>query len=350
MKHNQSSTRMRFVEEPKEFNKYTEREQLQYCLGALLYMPATKDFTRAIKNWRYPELTSIAMCFEDACEDERVEEAEQNVLETLDVLTEAIQDGELQQSEVPLIFFRVRSMEQFQHFSQQLKPEHIKLVTGFIFPKFNSKNGMKYLSYLKTLNEQFGEPLYGMPILEDRRIAQKEARIEELLKIKTILDQYKDLVLNVRVGCTDLSSCFGVRRSFEQTIYDVITVKDCLSDILNVFLRDDGYVISGPVWEYFPKGINGNEDFNIECGLKRETCLDKINGFIGKTCIHPTQVKRVNEIYAVTEGEFRDAQQILQMSSGVAKGSSGMNETKPHKNWATRIMGRAIAYGVVEED
>ena len=55
----------------------------------------------------------------------------------------------------------------------------------------------------------------------------------------------------MRVGATDFSSAFGVRRGIDYTIYDIMPVRDCLSDILNVFSRNNEYVVSGPVWEYF---------------------------------------------------------------------------------------------------
>ena len=39
MKHHRHKPGFKFVVEPVEFGKYTERELLQYCLGATLYMP-----------------------------------------------------------------------------------------------------------------------------------------------------------------------------------------------------------------------------------------------------------------------------------------------------------------------
>lgn len=348
MKHNNFNLKEKFIKEPEEFNKHTKREQLQYCLGGVLYMPATKDFAQAIISRKYPDLTTIAMCFEDACEDDRVSEAEENVLRMLDTLVEAVQGNRLSLDDVPLIFFRVRSVQQFEHFSYQLKPEYARLITGFIFPKFNTRNGYGYFSNLEHLNEQFGEILYGMPILEDKSIAWKETRIEELLQIRDRLCQYRDLVLGVRVGCTDFSSCFGVRRSPSQTIYDVLTVRDCLTDILNVFIRDNDFVVSAPVWEYFP--TDSSRDSMVINGLLNELTLDRVNGFIGKTCIHPTQLPFINGAFVVTEEEFEDAQQILSISDGVVKGSHGMNEAKPHRRWAGRICGMASAYGIIKNE
>ena len=41
-----------------------------------MYMPGTKDFLQPILDKKYPGLTSMVMCFEDACKEELVPEAE----------------------------------------------------------------------------------------------------------------------------------------------------------------------------------------------------------------------------------------------------------------------------------
>jgi len=149
-----------------------------------------------------------------------------------------------------------------------------------------------------------------------------------------------------------------------------MTVRDCLLDILNMFIRNNDYTVSGPVWEYFRASkemrfkdlpvvdvqeslikrepiINAAVD-----GLMREIILDKANGFIGKTIIHPTHLNYVNGLMAVTREEYEDASQILDTSGGVIKSASGnkMNEIGPHRNWAERLLMRAQAYGVVENE
>lgn len=210
-----------------------------------------------------------------------------------------------------------------------------------------------------------------MPIIEDPEAAFKDTRMTELISIKEILDKYKDIVLQVRVGATDFSSYFGVRRGVDYSIYDILTVREILSDIINVFGRNNDYVISGPVWEYFRASKNMMFDelpsYDIEdCllkripivnteidGLLREVILDKANGFVGRTVIHPTHIKYVNAMQAVTEEEYRDAVNILSSEKGgVFKGENGnkMNEVKPHTNWATKIYMRARAYGVIENE
>lgn len=368
MKHHQYNPNYRFIKKPAEFNKYTDRNLLQYCLGATMYMPSTKDFAQAIIENKYPGLTSMVMCFEDACPEEAVPAAEINSIHVLDMLRDAEDKGLLMYEDIPLLFFRVRSLEQFEHFAGMLRPEHIRYITGFNFPKFNSVNGDRYMSHLFELNDKFEEILYGMPIIEDARVAFKETRLPELMVIKNICDSYKELILNLRVGGTDFSSCFGVRRGINSTIYDILTVSNCLMDILNVFTRNNDYTVSGPVWEYFR--VNKRMKFedlpkidiqntllkrtpvvnDAVDGLMRELILDQANGFMGKTCIHPTHLNFINGMLAVTQDEYNDAYQILQTSDGVIKGSKGMNEIKPHTNWATKILMRAEAYGVIKDE
>jgi citrate lyase beta subunit len=369
MRHHQYNPSFEFVKEPVDYDKYTDRSLLQYCLGATMYMPGTKDFVQKIVGRNYPGLTSMVMCFEDACPEEEVPAAELNSIHLLDELDRLEKEGTLNYKDVPLVFFRVRNLEQFCHFSAMLRPEHIRFITGINFPKFNSVTAEGYMHHLKELNARFGEVIYGMPIIEDRRVAYKESRLGELVAIKSVLDRYKDLVLNIRVGGTDFSSCFGVRRGINYTIYDILTVSNCLMDILNVFTRDNDYTVSGPVWEYFKanksmKAMTELPKVDLQQtllkrkaivndavdGLMRELILDQANGFMGKTCIHPSHLVFINGMLAVTKDEYDDAYQIIHTKGGVIKGTKGMNEIGPHKNWAEKIMMRAAAYGVIEND
>ena len=65
---------------------------------------------------------------------------------------------------------------------------------------------------------------------------------------RLFIDAYSDIILNIRVGGTDFSSKFGLRRSVDSSIYNVRVVSDCLIDIINMFARDgQDYVISAPV-------------------------------------------------------------------------------------------------------
>lgn len=371
MRHHLYNPDFKFVVEPENFDKYTDRELLQYCLGATMYMPGTKDFAPKILSGAMPGLTTIVLCFEDACPEDQVEAAEENVHRLLDTVTGAVEEGVLAPEKVPLIFVRIRNLPQFKRFSEKLTKHQVRALCGINFPKFNAENGYEYFAHLRDLNERFGEVLYGMPIIEDPEVAYKESRMTQLLGIKKILDKYHDLVLQVRVGGTDFSSVFGVRRGVDYSIYDIMTVRECLSDIVNVCGRNNDYVISGPVWEYFraPKELmfedlpkHSLDDYlmkrlpivnNEIDGLLREVILDKANGFVGRTVIHPTHVKFVNAMMAVTKEEYDDACMILgNHNGGVMKGTGAnkMNEVKPHTNWAAKIYMRARAFGVIENE
>lgn len=370
MRHHKYHPGFPFIVEPVDFDKYTDRDLLRYCLGATMYMPGTKDFAPKILAKEISGLTSMVLCFEDACPEEEVPFAEENTFNLLDSLSAALKGGKLTRDDLPLIFVRVRSVDQFISFSERLTKDQASILTGINFPKFNSTTGEAYFSHLVHINRKLDEILYGMPIIEDPIVAFKETRIGELMRIKNILNKYYDYVLQVRVGATDFSANFGVRRGVDYSIYDIMTVRECLSDILNVLSRNNEFVVSGPVWEYFRQTkemmfeelvahdfrdsiLKRKLIFNYEVdGLLREVVLDKANGFVGRTVIHPTHVKYVNALMAVTLEEYEDARQIIDTGDGVIKSMAAnkMNEIKPHFLWAEKILRRAEAFGVIESE
>lgn len=350
MKYFSSVDGLLFYKDPECFNKYSTIEMLKYAIGANLYMPGTQNnvFEKLINN-TFREIGAITLCCEDAIAEEDLPKAEDNIIHILNNLYEKYYDNHALLNELPLIFIRVRNPNQFKQFSKKFQKKHLKMLCGFNFPKFNSLNGYDYFQTLNELSKNFDEVLYGMPILEDDNLIYKETRFNELSKIQSILSEYSTYVLNIRVGGTDFSSRFGLRRSIDSTIYDTKVVADCLIDILNFFLRQNHeFVVSGPVWEYFSNNENSPE---IQ-GLIKELKLDMENGFQGKTIIHPSQINAVNKQYVVPYDEYIDAINILEAIGGVFKGSAGnrMNEVAPHKNWAKKIKARARVFGVLDKN
>ena len=369
MKHHSYNPDFNFVLKPMDFNKYTDKETLQYCLGATLYMPGTKDIKQKVLDKKF-EVTSLVMCCEDAIKEEDLPIAEQNILDHLNFFADAIDDGRITLDDIPLIFVRVRNLEQFISFSNRLSARQANVLTGFNFPKFNSQNALGILRTLVEVNSRLGVLLYGMPILEGEETAFRELRTKELLDLQKMMDPYKDLILNIRVGGTDMSSLFGVRRNIHSTVYDIMPVRDALSDIVNFFNRFNNYVVSAAVWEYFR--AYKEDDLNdlirdnfyhslvksdpiinpaID-GLLRELIIDKANGFVGKTIIHPSHARFVNAMFCVNEEEYKDAIQIMNTSGGVIKSEDGgkMNEIGPHRRWAEKIITRAKVYGVIKNE
>ena len=369
MRHHSYNPDFNFIKFPMEFNKYTDRDTLQYCLGATLYMPGTKDIKEKVVNHQLA-VTSLVMCCEDAIKEEDLPLAEQNILDHMDFFADMIETGKLTHDDIPLIFVRVRNPEQFERFAERMTAKQASVLTGFNFPKFSSKNALHVLQTLVKVNNRLGVVLYGMPILEGPEVAFHELRGQELLLLRNILEPYKNLILNIRVGGTDMSSLFGVRRGINSTVYDIMPVRDALSDVLNFFNRYNDYCVSAAVWEYFRAYkdddindvikanfhnalIKGQDIVNPAIdGLLKEVLIDRANGFVGKTIIHPTHAKFVNAMFTVVEEEYNDALQVLHTSGGVVKSAHGdkMNEIGPHRRWAEKIVKRANVYGVVKNE
>lgn len=240
-----------FYKKPGYFNKRSDRELLSYALGATLYMPATRpNIHQDLLSKKHAGLSSMVICLEDAIGDDEVELAENLLCSELENLSSDLVKGLCEEEDLPLIFVRIRSYEQLMRLKSRI-PNGMHLLTGFVLPKFSPAEGCKILTEIKELNSH-GYCLYAMPILETKEIIQKETRLEELIGIKKVLDQYFELILNVRIGATDFSGLYGIRRNSDTTVYDIAVIRDCISDIINIFLRaDQPYVISGPVWEYF---------------------------------------------------------------------------------------------------
>ena len=85
--------------------------------------------------------------------------------------------------------------------------------------------------------------------------------------------------------------------------------------------------------------------------MKKELYADRLNGMLGKTSIHPSQLPYIQESLIPTEEDYEDAMSILGINAnttGVKKsvGGNRMNEVKTHTNWAKKVVGLAKVYGV----
>lgn len=308
-----------------------DKEVLQYKVGGLLYMPAfQKNIVKKIEKNRLPCLTSAAFCLEDSIRDEALDEAEAS----LKIILRELEGLE----NLPLVFVRIRSPRHLEMFHEKIGSRS-KILTGYILPKVDMQNVGAFIGLAKQIN------LPIMPTLETNRVASLLTRRTELLSLKQALDEIKSIVLNIRVGVNDFCRLYGLRRNVNQTIYDIGIVRNVLIDILNVFAKD--YVVAGAVWNFFSGELWAD-------GLQKEISLDRANGFIGKTAIHPAQLPIIFDGMKVSKIDFDDANQILNWQSethGVMKSSDGsrMNEVKCHLNWARRIKILGELYGVVDK-
>lgn len=339
---------------PTAWDLNSPKEVLQYAVCGLLYMPATNvKIADDIINKHMPHVSSICLCLEDAIGDEMVKKAELCVKEILKKVYDAVHDGVISIEDVPLIFIRVREPKQISRLYKLCGTRAFSMLCGFNLPKFDKSNCDAYLEefdpVMKAYMKSNKRPLYIMPIIESKNVMYRQRRMDQLIYLNDRLVLYSDNVLNIRVGATDFCSLFGIRRNINSTVYDMNVIADCLADVVNVFARN--YICSGPVWEFFN---SQGEPGDWSHGLQRELFLDKLNGFTGKTCIHPSQLKYVQESNIVTYEQYKDATAILGMADGfigVKKGynNNKMNEVKTHTTWARRIIGRAEVFGVLAE-
>jgi citrate lyase beta subunit len=365
-----SDRRRLFFRAPQQFSPDDDMSVLAVALGATLYSPATRpalalDISRRVAQG----VLSSVVCLEDAIADEDLVAAEQNAVAELRAYAEMGVTG-------PLIFVRVRSAGQIPLIVDGLG-EHIGVLSGFVVPKFTAETGPAFLDAVDSASIRTGRRLLAMPVLESRELIYAESRIDTLVEIRRLLEKYRHSILVVRIGATDLSSAYGLRRSRDVSVYDMRMISDVIADVVNILGRADGsgFVVTGPTWEYFPsaermfkpqlrespfvehagRGLRAEFIAKDLDGLIREIALDKVNGLTGKTVIHPTHVAVVHALSVVTHEEFSDASDILgtAMTGGGAKASTyrnKMNEGKPHRAWAERIMDRARVFGVANAD
>ena len=274
---------------------------------------------------------------------------------------------------LPLLLVRTRTPDQVREVARRLGSRTARL-TGFVLPKFlPGPAGEAWFDALDEASWHARSRVFGLPVLEHERLAWLETRDDHLAAVRALLDGHRDAVLCVRVGATDLGGLFGLRRDRETTIWDVAVVRDALAHVLNVFTRRGDYVVSGPVWEHFSSGdrllrpqlrrtpfehpsTRWLREELLDAGLDallREVQLDRANGFVGKTVIHPTHVGVVNAMQAVTEEEYDDAVAVraAAIDGGVLGSAAGnkMNEAGPHALWADQVLDRAAVYGVLKD-
>ncbi|MGW3072397.1 HpcH/HpaI aldolase/citrate lyase family protein [Kitasatospora sp. NPDC001132] len=374
-----------FLEQPRPFSTRSGPTVLATALGGTLYSPATRPALAAdIRKLAGRGVVSMVLCLEDAIADHEVDAGERNLVEQLNDLVKDFTD--CTQSH-PLLFIRVRAATQILDLAERLGPA-VELLSGFVLPKFTPANGGEYLAALAAAEAATGRRLFAMPVLESPELAHLETRREQLFGIAELLAGHRDRVLAVRLGVTDLCSAYGLRRSPDLTAYDVALVAAVIGDVVNVLGRADGtgYTVTGPVWEYFPVQermfkpqlrrtpfagaslsaasgalrASGEEvrrriiEHDLD-GLIREVELDRANGLLGKTCIHPSHVPAVHALSVVTHEEYCDARDILrqeQDGGGVLRSAytNKMNEARPHRAWAERVLLRAEVFGVARED
>jgi citrate lyase beta subunit len=356
---------------PEPFDRTSGLELLSVALGATLYMPADRPALAAdIVKRAAAGVTSVVVCLEDSVPDERLVEAEANLVAALTELHAQAN------AELPMLFVRVRRPEQIPALVTRLGSA-AGVLDGFVLPKFTAALGVDYLRAVDEADAaRPGSPgLLVMPVIESGAVLYAETRVDELTRLRALLRRERHRILAVRLGATDLCALYGLRRSPDLSIYDVKVISSLIADVVNVLGRVDGsgFTVTGPVWEYYgsPERIfkpqlrqspfldhdepelRGQLVSRAIDGLIREVTLDRANGLLGKTAIHPSHVAVVNALSVVSYEEHRDADDVLRTgrAGGVVASvhRNKMNEIRPHTAWARQTTLRARVFGVAAD-
>ncbi|MBM7056590.1 HpcH/HpaI aldolase/citrate lyase family protein [Streptomyces durocortorensis] len=380
-----------FFREPRAFTAESPARMLSVALGATLYSPATRpSLADDVLKQAARGVVSMVLCLEDSIDDAEVTDAEANLIRQFAALAaraaesgpagrspgDATGTADAADADIPLLFIRVREPAQITDLVRRLG-DSVRMLSGFVLPKFTEERGRHFLEALAEAEAACGRRLFAMPVLESPELLHLETRGDILQGIARSVDKYRDRVLALRLGVTDFCSAYGLRRAPDMTAYDVHIVASVIADVVNVLGRADGtgFTITGPVWEYFRRQermfkpqlrrspfLEGSaEELRTALiehdldGLLREIELDRANGLLGKTCIHPSHVAPVHALSVVSHEEFTDAQDILSPErggGGVLRSAytNKMNEVKPHRAWAERTLQRAEVFGVARED
>lgn len=145
-------------------------------------------------------------------------------------------------------------------------------------------------------------------------------------------------VVGLQIGLGDLFEPYGLRRREALAIQQVMFSVRMAAAEANVFAYDGAFAnISDPD------------------GFQEEAQWAHRLGFIGKTCIHPSQVALANEVFQPTEQEIADALRIVQAAQAAEQNAVGAYVVdgkmidRPFVLRAQALLAAARAQGRIED-
>ncbi|OXI21559.1 citrate lyase [Burkholderia sp. AU15512] len=291
-----------------------------FALGATLYMPATRsDILDVVSGTRFPELRSLVVCLEDAVAAIDVDSALANLralLMNIDARGGRAESG-------PLLFVRPRDAAMAAVLNDWPLMKH---VDGFVVPKLT-------LQSLSSWENAVSRPdLYLMPTLETADVYDPGAMVELGSALKANLNRR---IIALRIGGNDLMGCLGLRRNPATTLYS--TPLSYVIPMLAGIMGAQGFALTAPVFEQLATPHLLNEELE----------LDIAHGLVGKTAIHPSQIRIIQEALRVSLEDFNCATLIVNDAApAVFKHNDAMCEPATHYKWAVNILERAKWHGV----
>jgi citrate lyase beta subunit len=285
-------------------------------LGASLYVPAVHpDLVKIAQRKKLDHARSVIFCTEDAIRADQLQAALENLRQALPLLS--VWRGQMR-------FLRVRNPDVLK---TVLTMPGAELLDGFVLPKATLENLPEYLSLLE------GHPHQIMPTLETREVfdAWSMRALCQYLDVASV----RHRILAIRIGGNDLLSLLGMRRPKGKTIYQT-PIGNVISNLVTTF-KPAGFELTAPVFEYF----------NDAETLMREVREDLDHGLIGKTAVHPDQIRLIESCYKVSRHDLEMADRIIDESApAVFKMHDSMCEPSTHRNWAYQMRIIANSFGI----
>lgn len=285
-------------------------------LGASLYVPAVHpDLVKIAQRKKLDHARSLIFCTEDAIRSDQLLASLENLRLALPRLS--ARRGQMR-------FVRVRNPDVLK---AVLAMPGAELLDGFVLPKANLQNLPDYLSLLD------GHPHQIMPTLETREVfdAWSMRALCQYLDVASV----RHRILAIRIGGNDLLSLLGMRRPKGKTIYQT-PIGNVISNLVTTF-KPAGFELTAPVFEYF----------NDAETLMREVREDLDHGLIGKSAVHPDQIRLIESCYKVSRHDLEMADRIIDESApAVFKMHGSMCEPSTHRKWAYHMRISANSFGI----
>ncbi|WFQ81489.1 HpcH/HpaI aldolase/citrate lyase family protein [Xenorhabdus sp. SF857] len=296
-------------------------------LGATLYMPATRqDIAEIVLQNKIPDLRSLVICLEDAVSEQDIPLALENLREVMQTLTEESRFSSNTDCHRPLIFIRPRDERMANYLVTNV---NLSAIDGLVLPKFTHASLSGWWDVIGSTH------LCMMPTLESEEVFD----VRKMNQLADILKQHpcKDRIIALRIGGNDLMNVMSLRRSRNFTLYDG-PMGYVIKMLVAVFVAR-GFALTAPVCEHI-------DDLRL---LEKELELDVAHGLVGKTAIHPKQIKCIQRALMVNAHDHAEALTILSASEAVFKSQGMMCEPATHQRWAVNILERAAHYGIEPE-
>lgn len=293
-------------------------------LGATLYMPATRqDITEIVLQNKIPDLRSLVICLEDAVSEQDIPIAIENLREVMQTLAEVDNSSSNINHHRPLMFIRPRDERMAEYLVANV---NLSIIDGLVLPKFTHTSLSGWWNVIDSTH------LCIMPTLESEEVFD----VQKMNQLADILKQHpcKDRIIALRIGGNDLMNVMSLRRSRNFTLYDG-PMGYVIKMLVAVFVAR-GFSLTAPVCEHI-------DDLRL---LKAELELDIAHGLVGKTAIHPKQIKCIQRALMVNAHDYAEALTILNSNKAVFKSQGMMCEPATHQRWAVNILERAEHYGI----